>query len=132
MTFFRQFATFFSVGLAATIADYSTRTAALELFGAPALLAAVCGYLCGGCVSYLLNRAHTFQTSRTHVEAGWRFLAVMAVGFGLTVFFVWLFTAGLGIPESRLRDYGAFIVTTGIVFVWNYTAHKFWTFADKA
>ena len=130
MNLFRQFATFFSVGLAATITDYSTRAAALEFVGARPTECAMAGYFMGGCVSYTLNRAHTFRTNRTHVEAGWRFLAVMAVGFSLTVFFVWLFTDGLGLPETRLRDYGSFVATTGIVFCWNYLAHKFWTFAE--
>ena len=127
----RQILTFFGVGVAATLADFGTRALVLELAGQRPAVCAMIGYIAGGCLSYALNRAHTFETSRSHAEAGWRFAAVMAVGFALTLFFVWLFTEGLGLPPSRARDYGAFIVTTGIVFFWNYAAHKLWTFAER-
>ena len=130
MEILRQIITFFGVGVAATIVDYSTRTAVLELAHVHPIVSAMAGYIAGGCLSYYLNRAHTFQTGRSHGEAGWRFAAVMAVGFVLTLFFVWLFTEGLGLPRTRFVDYGAFVLTTGIVFFWNYLAHKFWTFAE--
>ena len=131
MLFLRQILTFFGVGVAATVTDYGTRALVLELAGLRPAFCAMFGYIAGGVLSYALNRAHTFETSRSHAEAGWRFAAVMAVGFALTLFFVWLFTDGLGLPPSRLRDYGSFVVTTGIVFFWNYLAHKMWTFAER-
>jgi putative flippase GtrA len=126
-----QISSFFGVGLAASIADYGTRFVALNMLGLRPTFAALTGYLVGGVLSYWLNRAHTFATRRSHAEAGWRFTVVMAVGFSLTYFFVWLFTDGLGLPKSNWRDYGAFLVTTGIVFCWNFVAHKLWTFADR-
>ncbi len=131
MQMLRQITTFFGVGVAATLVDYSTRTAVLEIGHARPTICAMAGYIAGGCLSYYLNRAHTFETERSHSEAGWRFAAVMIVGFLLTLVFVWLFTEGLGLPHTRLVDYGSFVITTGIVFVWNYLAHKFWTFAER-
>ena len=50
----------------------------------------------------------------------------MAVGFSLTWLFMWLFTAQFGAPNILAR-----LATTGIVFVWNFSAHKFWTFGER-
>ena len=94
--------------------------------GLGAVAAALAGYCVGGLVSYLLNRRHTFDTERTHVEAGWRFFAVMVVGFTLTGFVMQFLVNYLGAPYVPAR-----VVTTGVVFVWNFAAHKLWTFADR-
>ena len=77
-------------------------------------------------VNYLLNRAHTFATDRDHVQAGWRFASVMAVGFSLTGLFMWIFAEKLEIPYLIAR-----VITTGIVFCWNFAAHKMWTFGER-
>ena len=132
MSLHRQITTFFGIGALSSVADYATRFVSLEFVGERATIAALAGYIVGGVVNYLLNRSHTFETTRTHAEAGWRFAVVMAVGFSLTYVFVRFFTEGLGLAPSRWRDYGAFVVTTGIVFCWNFVAHKLWTFGEKS
>jgi ABC-type Mn2+/Zn2+ transport system permease subunit len=87
---------------------------------------AALGYLVGGLVNYLLNRAHTFTTDRSHVQAGLRFAGVMAVGFSLTGLFMWVFTQQIGLPGIVAR-----VITTGLVFCWNFGAHKLWTFGER-
>ena len=126
MSLSRQISTFFGVGVVSTIADYGTLVFLRELFGVNAVYGALAGYIVGGIVNYLLNRAHTFATDRDHVQAGWRFASVMVVGFSLTGLFMWLFTEKLAIPYL-----GARVVPTGIVFCWNVAAHKLWTFAER-
>src|SRR5690606_11501921 len=102
---------------------YAALIGLVELFGVAAAPAAVAGYACGGLVSYLLNRRRTFDSDRPHFEAGWRFAAVMCVGFGLTYVLMKLFVDRLGAPYLPAQ-----IVTTGLVFFWNFAAHKWWTF----
>jgi hypothetical protein len=122
----RQISTFFGVGLVSLGADYGVFLLLTEFLGIEAVGGALAGYLAGGLVNYLLNRAHTFTTERNHVQAGLRFVSVMAVGFSLTGLFMWLFTAQLGAPGILAR-----LLTTGIVFVWNFSAHKLWTFGER-
>jgi putative flippase GtrA len=116
----RQFSIFFSIGLIATLIDYSTMIGLHELIGLPAVAASLCGYLLGGLISYTLNRKHTFQTDRSHAEAGLRFFAVMVCCFILTGVLMHV----LVVPYIFAR-----IGTTGTIFFINFTTHKLWTFA---
>ena len=122
----RQISTFFGVGLVSIVADYGVFALLSEVFAVHPVTAALTGYLVGGLVNYLLNRAHTFTTDRSHVQAGLRFASVMAVGFSLTGLFMWVFTQQIGLPGIVAR-----VITTGIVFCWNFGAHKLWTFGER-
>ena len=125
MSVVRQVSSFFGVGVVALGADYGTMIALREGFALGPVPSALAGYCVGGLVSYLLNRRHTFETQRSHAEAGWRFAAVMVVGFSLT----WLMMQAL--TEWQHAPYlPARVVTTGIVFVWNFAAHNLWTFSQ--
>ena len=124
MAFRRQFSRFFGVSLAAFVVDYGTLVVLRQVFGLDPVLGALAGYVAGGILSYILNRRHTFETDRTHAEAGWRFAAVMAVGFSLTGLFMYVFADRLALPYL-----GARVLTTGLVFVWNFLVHRGWTFS---
>lgn len=123
----KQISMFFGVGVISIAADYGAFFVLLHLLDLDEVPAALGGYALGGLVNYLLNRGHTFTTERSHLEAGWRFMAVMAVGFTLTGLFMQLFANMLDINPWVSR-----VVTTGIVFVWNFVAHRSWSFAAKA
>ncbi len=79
----RQFSTFLVVGSIATAAHY-TFLGLMHFVGIAAAPAALSGFVIGAAVNYTLNRRHTFNTTRTHVEAGWRFAAVATTGFCIT------------------------------------------------
>ena len=127
MRLLRQFKAFFGVGLVAAVVHYGLLVALVEVLGWGAVPATLAGYVAGGLASYALNRRHTFSTSRSHGEAGWRFALVALAGFGLTWGFMALFTQRLGAPY-----FPAQLVTTGIVLVWSFVAHKLWTFRGDA
>jgi putative flippase GtrA len=74
-------------------------------------------------VSYLLNRRHTYASGRPHAEAGWRFALVATVGFGLT----WAIMHGL-VERFGAPYLPAQLLTTGIVLVWSFFAHKLFSF----
>lgn len=120
----RQFVAFFGVGVAAAIVHYGLLVALVEGGGAHPVPATLAGYIAGGLVSYSLNRKHTYGSSRPHREATWRFAVVALVGFLLTWFFMHAFTVWLGAPYIPAQ-----LVTTGIVMLWSFLAHKAWTFA---
>jgi putative flippase GtrA len=120
----RQFAAFFGVGLAAAIIHYGLLVALVEGSAVEPVPATLAGYVAGGLVSYGLNRKHTYASSRPHREATWRFALVAFVGFLLTWLFMQIFTGWLGAPYIPAQ-----LVTTGIVMLWSFLAHKAWTFA---
>ena len=120
----QQFAAFFGVGVAAAVAHYSLLVALVEGGLASPVPATLVGYLAGGLVSYALNRTHTYRSTRPHREATWRFALVALVGFLLTWIFMHAFVEWLGAPYLPAQ-----LVTTGIVMLWSFLAHKAWTFA---
>lgn len=123
----RQFSSFTAVGFIATAVHYGLLAGLVECAGAPPVAAALTGYTGGGIVSYLLSRRHVFRSGAPHVEAAIRFLAVAAAGFALTYLFMSLLAEGAGLPYLLAQ-----LVTTGMVLVWNFTAHRLWTFPPSA
>lgn len=122
-----QIASFAMVGLVAGIADYSLMITLREAFLVDAVTAALGGYVLGSTVSYLLNRMNTFKTDRSHVAATWRFVAVNVIGFAATAGLMKALVDGLGLNYVVAR-----LVTTGAVFVLNFSSHRFWTFAHSS
>lgn len=122
----RQFGTFFGVGLLAALVHYGLLVSLVEGYRLEPVRATLIGYAGGGIVSYLLNRRHTYASGRPHRQAAWRFAVVALVGFGLTWAFMALFVRALGAPYLPAQ-----VVTTGIVLVWSFLAHKLWTFREE-
>jgi putative flippase GtrA len=120
----RQFTAFFGVGLVAAVAHYGLLIALVEGGGLHPVPATLAGYVAGGLVSYALNRRHTYTSRRPHREATWRFALVAFVGFLLTWLFMHAFTIWLGAPYLPAQ-----LVTTGIVMLWSFLAHRAWTFS---
>lgn len=118
-----QFTTFFGVGLVAAVVHYAILIGLVELAASPAVPATLAGYVLGGIVSYVLNRRHTYRSDRPHAEAGWRFALVAFVGFLLTGLIMHGLVDRLGTPYLPAQ-----LVTTGIVLVWSFFAHKLFSF----
>jgi len=119
----RQFSSFVLVGGVATALHYSVMIGLKELAHAPVIPATLTGYVAGGLLNYALNRRHTFATDRSHAQAGWRFAVVAAGGFSLTWALMALLTGALAIPYILAQMF-----TTGVVLIYNFIAHRLWTF----
>jgi len=123
----RQFTAFFGVGLVAALVHYGLLVGLVEAELLPPVPATLVGYIGGGVLSYRLNRRHTYASARPHGEAIWRFAAVAGVGFLLTYGAMHLL-----VERGQAPYLPAQILTTGIVLVWSFLAHKLWTFGGKA
>ena len=77
-------------------------------------------------VSYALNRRHTYRSDRPHQEAAWRFVVVATVGFLIT----WA-VMDLLVDRWLLPYLPAQVLTTGLVMLWSFSAHKWWTFRER-
>jgi len=122
----RQFVSFFGVGVIAAIVHYGVLIGLVEIARAPVVPATLAGFVAGGIVSYLLNRRHTYESDRPHAEAGWRFALVAGVGFVLTALVMHGLVDRLGAPYLPAQ-----LVTTGVVLVWSFFAHKLFSFAPS-
>jgi len=120
----RQFTAFFGVGLAVAVVHYGLLIALVEGADIDPVPATLAGYVAGGLLSYWLNRKHTYESDRPHREATWRFALVALVGFLVTWFLMHAFTVWLDGPYLPSQ-----IITTGVVMLWSFMAHKAWTFA---
>jgi putative flippase GtrA len=120
----RQLAAFSGVGAAAAVAHYGLLILLVEGGAMHPVPATLAGYVAGGLISYWLNRKHTYRSNRPHREATWRFAMVAFVGFLLTWFIMHALTVWLEGPYLPAQ-----VVTTGVVMLWSFVAHKAWTFA---
>lgn len=123
----RQVTSYVGVGLVSTSLHYAVLIVLVQVFGVHPVGAALCGYLCGGLVSYNLNRRHTFASARPHDEAIWRFVAVAGVGFVFTFLLMRQMVDLWHAPYLPAQ-----VVTTGAVMVWTFAANRLWTFRDAA
>lgn len=121
----RQFGAFFGVGLVAALVHYGLLVSLVEGYRTDPVRATLAGYGAGGIVSYLMNRRVTYASDRPHREAGWRFAAVALVGFGLTYGFMTLLVRWAGLPYLPAQ-----VLTTGLVLLWSFAAHKLFTFRE--
>lgn len=123
----KQFIRFFGVGLVAVGVHYSVMILLVEFFKADEVRSAVTGYTVGGFASYSLNRKFTYDTERSHAAAAWRFAVVAGIGLLLTWAFMALFNRYFGWHYLVSQ-----LITTGIVMMWSFFAHKHFTFGETA
>ena len=124
---FRQLAAYVLAGGLTAVAHYGVLVGLVELGGIAPVPATLAGFIVGALVSYALNRWMTFDATRSHAQAGWRFALIAAGGFVLTGILMHLFVARLGLPYLPMQ-----LVTTGVVMVFSFLGHKFFSFADRA
>jgi putative flippase GtrA len=115
----------FSGGVTA-VAHYALLIGLVELGRVDPVPATLAGFVLGAVVSYTLNRWLTFDATHSHVQATWRFALIAAGGFVLTGVLMHLFVARAGLPYLPMQ-----LVTTGIVMVFSFLGHKFFSFADR-
>jgi putative flippase GtrA len=121
----RQLLAFGGAGIAAAILHYGVLIGLVQGGVLAPVPATLCGFVAGGLISYGLNRRHTYRSGRPHQEAVWRFAIVAGVGFLLT----WAVMHRL-VDRWHLPYLPAQIFTTGVVLVWSFAAHKWWTFRE--
>lgn len=124
---FRQLLVYGLAGGLTAVAHYGVLVCLVELGHVDPVPATLAGFVVGAVVSYTLNRWMTFDATRSHAEAGWRFALIAAAGFALTWVLMHLFVTRLGLPYLPMQ-----LVTTGLVMVVSFLGHKFFSFADRA
>jgi putative flippase GtrA len=119
---FRQFVKFLGVGVISLIVHYCVLIL-LKSLGMPPVLASDAGFLLGGLVNYLLNWRFTFGGVQNHLQSGAKFATLVAIGLGLNSILMWIGVYHLGLHYLLSQ-----VLTTGLLTVWNFFAHRYWTF----
>lgn len=119
-----QFARFVAVGALCTLLQYLVLAAGVEWLGAAVVPASSAGFVLSACLNYLLNRRYTYASTLPHRRAAPRFVVVLATGLLINALFMLLLHGYLG-----LHYLPAQVLTTVVTMIWNYMAHRLWTFA---
>ncbi len=123
----RQLLAYVFAGGLTAVAHYGVLVGLVELARVDPVPATLAGFVVGAVVSYALNRWMTFEATRSHAQASWRFGLIAIGGFGLTWMLMHLFVTRLSLPYLPMQ-----FVTTGFVMVFSFLGHKFFSFADRA
>jgi putative flippase GtrA len=119
----RQFIKFFGVGSVSAVGHFGVLILLVQAFGVAAVPASAAGALIGAWINYVLNYRYTFRSDKKHSEALFKFAVVALLGLLLNTLFMWL-----GVEVLSLHYLLSQVVTTGLVFIWNFVANRCWTF----
>jgi putative flippase GtrA len=114
---------FTGIGSIATIVQYVVLVLLVSVFHWPAVLSSTIGFGLSALLNYILNYNFTFKSSSPHLTALTRFFFMVLVGLGLNALVMHLMTAWLGFHYLLAQ-----VLTTGLVFIWNFTVSQLWTF----
>lgn len=122
----RQFLIFGVVGVISAVGHFGTLALLVETGLAGPVPASAVGFVIAASMSYALNRQFTFNATRRHVDAAWRFAVVAVVGFVLNGLLMQVFAVYLGIYYLLAQA-----ITTLLVMVSNFLGYRIWAFAHS-
>lgn len=117
---------FLGAGGLATACHYALLTALVELASLPPVPASSIGYAAAAALNYFLRRCFVFRSRSRHRRTIPRYLAVALTGLSLNTAVMALGVDLLALPYVAVQ-----VIATGMVVVWNFTAHRLWTFRDE-
>ncbi len=94
----------------------------LAALGLHYLVAAVFGFAAGVTVNYVLSKLLVFRKNKTRLSRSMEiavYVAVSAVGLGLTELFMLFFTETLGLYYMLSK-----VLSAALVFIWNYFGRR--------
>ncbi|MEO6080390.1 MAG: GtrA family protein [Steroidobacteraceae bacterium] len=118
-----QFLRFAMVGALCTVIQYLLLAAGVEWLEMDAVVASTLGYLASAVANYLLNRRYTYGSGAPHATLVLRFVAVLVTGLALNTLFMQLLHGYL-----QWQYMLAQLCATAVNLLWNFSAHRHWTF----
>ena len=126
----RQFFSYFGVGGVSALVEWTVFSALEYLFDLPYLLATVMAFLVSTSTNWFLGRKYTFKDSgykgKKITEIVLVFL-VSAIGLIFNLALMYMFVSVLKMDTNLLKSV-AKILSTGIVFIWNFLSRKLWIY----
>ena len=122
----RRLLSFGIVGAVGTIAHYATLIVLVEIGNLNPTTATTAGFGAGALVNYLLNHRYTFNSTKTHRDAGPKFALIAIVTGLLNTFIVHMGVDSLGFNYLLVQ-----VVATASVFLLNFVLNSLWTFRES-
>lgn len=119
---------YFLVGGIAALTDLSLFFLGAQIFGLPYLTVGACSFLVATYVNYILSIRFVFQSGIRFNKQHEILLVFLVSGIGLLIHQMALYT---GIEGFTLPLMLAKISATGIVFLWNFGARRYFIFPNQ-
>ena len=121
----QQFFIFASIGAIGTAGHYITLILLVQIISIDPVFSSTIGFIVGALINYLLNYRITFNSNKRHRETLTKFLIVACLG---AIINAAIMAAGLTMFD--LHYLLIQLIATCLVLALNFTANKYWTFAD--
>jgi putative flippase GtrA len=123
----QQFFTFAGIGAIGTGGHYAILLLLVQVISTDPVFASTVGFTVGALINYILNYRITFSSNKRHRETLTKFFSVAALGAVINGAIM-----SVGINMYDVHYLIIQMIATCIVLALNFTANKYWTFADKA
>lgn len=115
-----------AVGLSGTLLDFGVLFALVEYGRVPVLTASVVSFILATLNNFLLNKRWTFQdSSKRLVKQYLKFSIVSVIGLLLNTLLLFLLVYVVNVWYILAKA-----LASGVILFWNFSIHKFWTFAE--
>lgn len=118
-----RFIKFLGVGGVATLIQYGLLILLVEKLAVDTVQASAASYAISAVFNYLMNYYFTFSSAASHKLAAARFAVVVVIGLGINSALMYALTEHL-----KLHYLIAQVSATVVVLMWNFLAHRFWTY----
>ncbi len=120
----QSFFKFGLVGALATLSHYIIMFAGITIWHMPVFWSFF-GATIGAVVGYILNYVYTFESQLPHRRTTWRYgvITVLSILLNTAIFYAIFWIVGLPVLAAQL-------ISTALIFVCNYFAHKNVTFDE--
>ena len=129
----KQFLSYFGVGGVSALVEWAVFSLLEYLLDMPYLLAIILAFIFSTTTNWFLGRTFTFKESAyKDKKAKEIFLVflVSAIGLGFNLLLMYLFVDVFGMNTNLLKTI-AKILSTGIVFIWNFLSRKLWIYKEN-
>lgn len=117
---------FLSVGAIATAIQYALLIIQVEVLSVSSVVASFIAYSLSSVVNYLMNYYFTFGSTAKHLQSSAKFVLVAVIGLVVNTVLMYALIEIAGVHYLFAQ-----IISTLIVLVWNYLAHKHWTYRSN-
>ncbi len=129
----KQFLSYFGVGGVSALVEWAVFSLLEYLLDMPYLLATILAFIFSTTTNWFLGRTFTFKESaykEQKVKEIFLVFLVSAIGLGFNLLLMYLFVDVFGMNTNLLKTI-AKILSTGIVFIWNFLSRKLWIYREN-
>jgi len=121
----QQFFIFAGIGAIGTVGHYATLILLVQAIHTDPVFATTIGFIIGALINYVLNYRITFNSNKRHRETLTKFFSVASLGAVINGL---IMSTGMNMFDVHYLIIQ--VIATCFVLVLNFTANKYWTFAD--